>query len=296
MIAGIACLGVIVFRGGEMIRSWRLNNAALDLSHGYYSQMVMQRDWEIDYGFPGTLQSGIDRLDELSRDGSIPAAERLAWVYIQAGETQTAEELLVKIENPDALLWHALGLQYWQQWDAGSAERVWMHFIAVQPRSLYALFWELLTEVEGPMGELHALTSRLAAWAVEHDPDYLLGYLLAGDVIVHEKPEEAEAWYQQAVRRFPINPQPLVKMAELRLLQQQPGEALAYLEQAFGLGSEEPGAYMAMGQALEQLGQGSQALAWYARALEIVPNHAQYLGMLEAACQQYGPAPYCLGE
>lgn len=237
----------------------------------------------------------IPRLEILAERGFEPAQQRLADLEIAAGDLSPAEARLAALQQPDAISWYALGFGYWIREDVPAAQRAWERFIDRHPRGLYNLLWYVQTSGLGLRDQLRPVIAELASQAVEVAPNYELAYLLLGDMVFDDDPIRAERVYRLAVERFPYSSDARLRLADLLITQDRAvPEAVELIRYAIELGSEQPATYALMGQALEALGKGREAIPWYILAVDAgQKNQQRNLQLLQNACQQYGPADGC---
>jgi len=82
---------------------------------------------------------------------------------------------------------------------------------------------------------------------------------------------EAERWFMTALQHDPVLANAWFGLAQIRLMQHLPQEAMPYLEKALEIEPAADGYHYEMGIALEQLAQNSAAIEQYKRELQLHP-------------------------
>ena len=93
-------------------------------------------------------------------------------------------------------------------------------------------------------------------------------YQQSGDLL------QAEHWFRAALQQNPALANAWFGLAQIRLMQHRPEEAIAYLKKALEIEPAADGYHYEMGTALEQLAQKSRAIEEYKTELELHPYQA----------------------
>ena len=165
-----------------------------------------------------------------------------------------------------------------------------MQFLRMQPESFYTLLWGRMTSPTGPKDDFRPVFCELSIHTIRVKSDYLEAYLLAGSMC---DPPEAERWLLDAVELFPFTERSWLDLAQYELRAGYPSKAIPLIERALEINDKNPKSDVLMASALEQLGKTSEALEWYASALDKDPNNSRYRDSLAQACSRLGPAEVC---
>jgi protein O-mannosyl-transferase len=97
---------------------------------------------------------------------------------------------------------------------------------------------------------------------------------------------QAERWFRTALQQNPALANAWFGLAQIRLAQHNPDQAIDFLNQALTIQPDAEGYHYELGTALEQTSRPSEALAAYQRELQLYPNQlgaAKAISRLQAA-------------
>jgi tetratricopeptide (TPR) repeat protein len=138
----------------------------------------------------------------------------------------------------------------------------------------------------GGLGEIDEATRRrheeAALRAKDRLPPRERGLLLASSASEAGRLDESEAGYRQLARDFPDDPEVLLPLGELLLVQERPVEAAVFLERAVDLEPTNEVAMAYLLRALGFLGRSEELLASARRAVATAPGPAAELFLAEA--------------
>ena len=123
-------------------------------------------------------------------------------------------------------------------------------------------------------------TLRRAVAIYQRDPNILC---LLGEVVLRQRrPQEARRWFLRTLELFPGYPRALEGAGKTLLAEKKPRRAVDYLRRAAAALPDRVSTHLALGRALAQSGQGPEAEAAVARALELDPDRAVAADAAEA--------------